>query len=184
MNIGEIIFDGIIILGGIGTFMSLSGIKKTMKAIEASSRKIYKTVKSGTKLNVSSGNVGLGKNTYEEFDFGGLEETREKFNKTNARYLSFVQAISIFPLMGLLGTVFGLMPGLAAVQQGDFSQLSSALSTALSSTMCGLIISILLKLYVTFGISVIVQEIEDNLDESDRKFNNAASFNMVTRGEE
>ncbi len=184
MSIVEIVFDGVIIAAGVLLFIRFSGIQRTMKAIEESSRKLYKTVKSGTKLNVSSGSVGLGKNTYEEFDFGRMEETRERFNKENAKYLSRVQLISIFPLLGLLGTVGSLMPGLSAVQNGDFSQLSAALSTALSSTVCGIIVSIVLKFYVSLVVSVTVQGIEDNLDECDRKFSNATSFNMVTRGEE
>lgn len=70
------------------------------------------------------------------------------------------QLIPLFPLVGLLGTVWGLMQ---SVQAGDISQMMASLDTALSSTFFGLIASIALKFFDSFPAKLI-RSVEIALD--------------------
>lgn len=46
------------------------------------------------------------------------------------------------PILGLMGTLIPLGPGLTAMSQGDLSQLSTAISIAFDTTVIGLLIGL------------------------------------------
>lgn len=65
----------------------------------------------------------------------------EKFNKIRLSYSMFEQFVPVFPLLGILGTVAGLIK-----QLGNVDQMREALSLSMSTTFWGLIAAIGLKL--------------------------------------
>ncbi len=80
----------------------------------------------------------------KEADVYTWEETLdylESFNKIQLRYSMFEQFIPVFPLLGILGTVSGLIQ-----QLGDVEQMQAALATSMSTTFWGLIAAISLKI--------------------------------------
>jgi len=74
---------------------------------------------------------------------------------TSMFYTLFVTFISIFPLLGMLGTVFGLL-GLD-LASGDMENIKNNFFIALTSTAWGIIFSIIFKIFHAF--------ISDNVEE-------------------
>lgn len=90
------------------------------------------------------------KNTleYPNLSRENMEITLEKNGQLQAqnllRNLRFLGAIgSIAPMLGLLGTVFGMIKAFNVVAQGDPDLVSKAIAEALITTAAGLIIGIL-----------------------------------------
>lgn len=95
------------------------------------------------------------------------------FNKSKAVYQIFVQLISVFPLLGILGTVAGLMQG---VTGGDINNMLDSLNLALTSTFWGLICAIGLKFLDAVYGSRIITDVEVMLDDFEKKMNIAELF--------
>jgi chemotaxis protein MotA len=72
---------------------------------------------------------------------------------SEAFYTVFANITSIFPLLGILGTVISLMPMVA-----DMADMSRNFFAALTSTFWGLVFAIIFKLLDGF----LVSRIEDN----------------------
>ncbi|MBX2843404.1 MAG: MotA/TolQ/ExbB proton channel family protein [Flammeovirgaceae bacterium] len=64
-----------------------------------------------------------------------------KYQSSTSWYYLFSNTISIFPLMGIAGTILGIIPALI-----DFSTVKPAFSLALTSTLLGVFFSIIFKL--------------------------------------
>ena len=181
MGITGYIICVLIVLAGLFVFSRLIGSNKQLKEIKVKSRGIYKQTKTDSKVDV--GDRSLGFDVHHALDIEAMNDLREKYNNITAKYYSYVQSISLFPLAGLLGTVMGLIPGLSAVNEGNLEVLSGSLSTALVSTLIGLIISIILKIYVAYGPSRTAYEIENNFAENDRRYDYALGFGKITKAE-
>ncbi|WP_020526536.1 MotA/TolQ/ExbB proton channel family protein [Flexithrix dorotheae] len=65
-----------------------------------------------------------------------------KYQQSTTWYYLFSNTISIFPLMGIAGTILGIIPALT-----DFSTVKPAFSLALTSTLLGVFFSIVFKLF-------------------------------------
>ena len=70
-----------------------------------------------------------------------LEEIRDDFEKELSWYIAIEQMIPIFPLLGIFGTVYGLVNSVLT----DVDSLVMGLNIALRTTLYGLIASIGLK---------------------------------------
>ena len=80
------------------------------------------------------------------------------YHAVSKGYTLFVSFISIFPLLGMLGTVFGLLGlDLAA---GDMTNIKNNFFIALTSTAWGIIFSILYKIILAFSADFIEEQIE------------------------
>ncbi len=79
---------------------------------------------------------------------------------TNLTYNLFMTMITIFPLLGMLGTVFGLL-GLD-LASGDMDNIKNNFFIALTSTAWGIIFSVFFKLCH----AVIVTGVEEAIDSS------------------
>ena len=172
------VINGIIVLLGIMVLAQMSSAHKKIKDNADEARRVYETVRGKPVVNIASGIMGM--STETAFEPERMDLVREKYNINSTKYFAWVQLISLFPLLGLLGTVTGLIPGLSAVSSGDFQTLYSALSTALWSTLIGLVCSILLKILAS-GYSKTINDIEDYFEECDRKYNMALNLNRVTK---
>lgn len=97
-----------------------------------------------------------------------IDEVRElenKFNKTSSFHGAFARAIPIFPMLGILGTVAGLI---LQVRAEDIQTMLASLDTALATTFYGLSAAIILKFIDIFPVTLI-NMVEIMLDNFDRK---------------
>lgn len=95
------------------------------------------------------------------------------FNKACAWHSVLVQFIPVFPLLGILGTVAGLM---LELQSSDIAGMMSSLGVAMGTTFWGLIFSIVLKSIEAVFPSRIIYDVEVMLDDFDKKINIAEMF--------
>lgn len=131
-------------------------------------RKAYET-----KLNYDKGARIEKATTTEEkesFDLDQINNTKEEFFNLYSDYVSWSQMIPIFPLLGILGTVLGLVQGF---WQDDVemavTRLVDGLGTALFTTIAGLIVAIILKIVDARGPGRMVNRIEGELAVIDGK---------------
>ena len=96
------------------------------------------------------GNVGL--------------STRGRFSVAYANYVTCGQLTSLLPLLGILGTVAGLI---ASSGTTDMSQMISGLGTAMWTTLCGLVASIGLKALDAVLLGRLVNLIDAKFNEAD-----------------
>ena len=167
LSLFELAFDVIIVILAVNIWIHLVKVGKEMQDISKKVDKAYKDTTGKFKKN-SKGN--LERTSIEEIEREDYEPLRSDFNKQLIEYSAFVNLISILPLMGLLGTITGLIPGLIYVKSGDFDHLYASLSTALTSTFVGLVGSIILKWYVSMKIGKIVNKIDIIFAEIDRLY--------------
>lgn len=92
-------------------------------------------------------------------------EQIEEFNKIQTNYSMVEQLIPIFPLLGLLGTVSGLI-----MQLGDMEQMKEAMSISMFSTFLGIIFAILFKLADAIWVSRKMDKMEQEFDQFERKY--------------
>ena len=92
---------------------------------------------------VDANDVSVSDYREKKYDRGRLNDNRDKYYKSYAEYVALSQMISLFPLMGIFGTVFGL----TFASMTDMNQLTTGLGTALWTTIFGMVFSISLKFY-------------------------------------
>ena len=125
------------------------------RKVRSNTNKIYDHFKPSDKLSKLPKEAieNLKKNTRTEkiLSANELMILREKMNKTYALYSNFT---TIFPLLGMLGTVWALIPMVNTIGTTDTSNFFSALT----STLWGIIVAILFKVLD----STVSYKIEDN----------------------
>ena len=82
---------------------------------------------------------------------------RKRLTSLDQRYTVFVTLISIFPLLGMLGTVLSL---LGMDLTGDLEQVKSRFFTALGTTAVGIVCAVVFKVVNSFNQSYIEGQIE------------------------
>ena len=167
LGVWEIVFDAIIVVIAIIIRFNLGKAGKKMQDVSEQVDNAYKDTTGKFKKN-SKGD--LERTSVEVIERDDHEPLRKKFNAQFVEYNAHANMISVLPLLGLLGTVMGLIPGLMWVKSGDFDHLYSSLSTALTSTWVGLVTSIWLKSYVSLKIGKIVNKVEIGFAEIDRLY--------------
>ena len=95
-----------------------------------------------------------------------IRQYERDFNKDCAMHNVFSQLIPVFPLMGILGTVAGLM---LETNAADIEGMMASVDTALSSTFFGLVFAILLKIIDAVFPSTIIEDVEVMLDDYSKK---------------
>ena len=95
-----------------------------------------------------------------------IRKYERDFNKDCALHNVFSQLIPIFPLMGILGTVAGLM---LEVNSQDINGMMESVYAALSSTFFGLIFAILLKFVDAIFPSRIIEDVDVMLEDYSKK---------------
>lgn len=87
--------------------------------------------------------------------FGGIRKLQpmgaEQLNQVARSRIARVDIVArISPILGLMGTLIPLGPGIAAMGNGDFATLASAITTAFDTTVLGLFVGILAMLIGRF----------------------------------
>lgn len=167
-------YDIVMIIWAIVIFCALLRVSKNLSKRKEDTNKAYSKAKHETRID-STGQIF--ENTSRSFNKEQHEPARAEFVKDAVQYNIWANLISTLPILGLLGTVIGLIPGLIAVKCGNLEVLYSALSTALSSTAIGLLTSLILKIYVSAGPDAKVNTIERYFEEIDRRYVQAEAIN-------
>lgn len=105
-----------------------------------------------------------------------IRDYERAFNEVVSGYNACTQFIPLFPLLGILGTVSGLVMQLKAQ---DMEAMFSSLDVALTSTFWGLIVTIFLKICATISAKLI-EDTEIILDDYDKKFDNSVKLGNIT----
>lgn len=168
--IGKVITPFIICLGvAILVYLvylsrQLSGLKeKVTDQLQGNRGAVYRNAKT---LDLKQRDTAIAKreDTYS---------LRKNFDGICAKYLTIAQIIPIFPLLGILGTVAGLI---AQVQAQDAAQIYASLDTALVTTFAGLVAVIILKLVESLLVQKKINEIETVFNDYDIKYQDAVSI--------
>ncbi len=132
----------LITLGGFA--YTIINVGKIQKKIETDKKK------SGGRKEYTSGGI---KKEADVYTWEDNLDNLELFNKVQLRYSIFEQFIPIFPLLGILGTVAGLIQ-----QLGNVEQMRDALAVSMSTTFWGLIAAIVLKIVDAIWVSKVVNQ--------------------------
>ena len=156
-------FNSIIIIAGIAIGVQLAAKKKVLAAGLARIRKTFEL----KHRKYTTNDQGL---PTISSDSGSIDEDdvilqRRSFEEQCAEVDSLVQLIPVFPSLGILGTVVGLMLQMNAE---GIDKMTDAIATALSSTLFALIMTIFLKVYIALKVSKIINETEIEFANNDR----------------
>ncbi|MBP3577044.1 MAG: MotA/TolQ/ExbB proton channel family protein [Lachnospiraceae bacterium] len=102
-----------------------------------------------------------------------IRKYETEFNEKCSWHGVLIQCIPVFPLLGILGTVAGLM---LELQAGDINAMMQSLDVALETTFWGLIFAIILKVIEAVFPARIISDVEVLLDDFDKKLNIAEMF--------
>ena len=130
------------------------------------------------------------KNRSTEFTPGGIKKTpdaytweetleyKEEFNKIQIIYSTFGQLVPIFPLLGILGTVAGLIQ-----QLDDIEKMKEALTLSMSTTFWGLVAAIVLKLADAILVSKTVNKMEQYFEVFEQNYQMAKDKHILDTAE-
>lgn len=158
--------SGLIIIAGAVVFGMLISARNRFKKQEDEYKKEVK--KSAGENNVEQSEDGDATIVPQS---GGikikfLEDYEDTYNDNCIFHNMCGQFISLFPMFGLLGTVFGLMKmNLNAID---------GLSTALMTTLTGLSLALLLKIMDTLLVSPVSERIHNIIYKHSKEFDNQA----------
>ena len=164
MDFLNIICCTVIIVFGLVVFGLLISSMGTFRSILAEFGNIEVVSNRYEEKLGAQGDVKIVTPTEVEYDRKKLEENRVSFHRFYAGYVVYSQWVSLFPLLGILGTVLGL------VLHSDFYDvegLVSGLSGALWTTLWGLICSIVLKFFDAIGPGRMINEIDARFNAVD-----------------
>ena len=98
---------------------------------------------------------------------------RKNFDELCAKYLVWAQMIPIFPLLGILGTVTGLIH---QVNTQEATQIYASLDEALLTTLWGLVAAIVLKIVEAWFVQREINNIETVFNDYDIKYQDAVDI--------
>lgn len=159
-----------LIIGAFGffDFALLLGCRNKFKDILEEFRNIEIVKNQYTETMGSKGDVKISTPSVVEYDRKNLEENRIEFNKQYAKYVVYSQWISLFPLLGIFGTVLGLVLNR---DPSNVEQLVSGLSVALWTTLVGLVCSIMLRFIDAIWPGKLVNDIDAKFNTVDGAIN-------------
>lgn len=101
-----------------------------------------------------------------------IRDYEKKFNEACTYHDIISQLIPIFPLLGILGTVAGLMiiaPAGGNAEADALKGLYNGMGTALGTTLYGLIVSIILKFIDAVFSSRIINDVDVMIEDFNNK---------------
>ncbi len=145
------------VIGFINVIVKTSGINKQIESDKKKGGKRRKLTRNGYQIQPDS------------YSWENTLDCLEEFNKIKASYGIFVQFITIFPLLGILGTVSGLMSSLAD-NASNIENIASGLGDALLTTFLGLIAAIVLKVFDAVFVSKKINDLELYFDMYEQNY--------------
>lgn len=103
-----------------------------------------------------------------------LYPLRKTYDEIYSQYNTWAQMIPIFPLLGILGTVAGLI---LQVSSQNADAIYASLHLALSSTLYGIIAAIILKIVEAAVVQKRVNEIDSMLSDYEIKYQDQRDIN-------
>ena len=162
-DVSSIIFNVLIIAAGIIIILQLAARKKELEAGLVQIRKTFE-VKHKKYTTDSEGLPTISSDSGYINEEDVLAQKR-RFEEQCAGVDTLVQLIPVFPSLGILGTVVGLMMQISAE---GIDGMTGAIATALSSTLFALIMTIILKAYTALKVSRTINETEIEFADHDR----------------
>ena len=159
----SIVFNILIISAGVVIMLQLAARKKELEAGLVQLRKTFEL--KHRKYTTDEDGLPTISSDSGYIDEEDILAKKRKFEERCAAVDTLVQLIPIFPSMGILGTVVGLMMQISAE---GIEGMTGALATALSSTLFALIMTIILKAYVALRVSRTINETEIEFVDNDR----------------
>lgn len=157
--IGTFIYGFIAVLAIITIFGFVSTVSKINKL---KSKMEEDRKKSGGRKEYTEGGIKKEADVYTwEDNLGYLES----FNKIQLKCSMFEQFVPVFPLLGILGTVAGLIQHLANIQQ-----MQDALSVSMWTTFWGLIAAIVFKIVDAILVRQKVDEMALHFDSFEQDY--------------
>ena len=157
--------EGIIVFGMIiAVLLFVNGLSLSNKK-----NRIAEALEQKNKKYTYSSNLKNIEETEDEKTFitpDTIRRYENEFNKTCSLHSVLIQIIPIFPLLGILGTVAGLM---LELQSNDIAGMMDSLDVALETTLLGLIFAIGLKIIEAIFPSRIIFNVEVMLNNYDKK---------------
>ena len=89
------------------------------------------------------------------YDWESIKQSWDKYNEIHGIYSIYEQFIPVFPLLGILGTVSGLI-----MQLDDVSRMREALSVSMYTTFLGLVFAIFLRLLDAWTAGKLINKME------------------------
>lgn len=150
----SILINAGIIVAMIVVVSRISGVKKKLDENENAVLKLYdrKRVRRDMDKDIS-----MTVTTDTKIDPDKMNDLRQEYDRICVEYSIVSQLIPIFPSLGILGTVAGLMFQVAAE---GIDQMTSSIGMALSSTFLALLFTIILKYMMAVSVSKKVNEID------------------------
>lgn len=150
-----------------GFVITMQNNKKLSEDIEASNRK-----KRGTPRHVKG---GIQWNPEEE-NLGEAMDYMRRLDAIELSYSMYAQFVPIFPLLGLLGTVSGLI-----MQIDNLDMIKEALGVSLGTTFLGLIVAICLRAVDAIWVSKKLSATRLQFDQFEKRFQIVALDTQMTK---
>ncbi|MCR5769927.1 MAG: MotA/TolQ/ExbB proton channel family protein [Butyrivibrio sp.] len=116
------------------------------------------------RMNPTTGQMSRYDSRKVWYDIGKLNENKDDYNEVYAYYITASQFVSVFPLIGILGTVMGIVFGGTF---DDIETLYQGLNTALWTTLLGLCFAIVLKIIDLLWPGKLVSLIDSEFDDAE-----------------
>ena len=107
-----------------------------------------------------------------------IRQYEKDFNKDCALHNVYSQLIPVFPLLGIFGTVAGLM---LEANAADLEGMMTSLDVALSSTFIALIFAIFLKIVDAVFPSRVIEDVEVMLEDYSKKLDLADMIKKIRK---
>ena len=107
-----------------------------------------------------------------------IRQYEKDFNKSCAVHNVCSRLIPVFPLLGILGTVAGLM---LEANAADLEGMMASLDVALSSTFIALIFAIFLKIVDAVFPSRVIEDVEVMLEDYSKKLDLADMIKKIKK---
>ncbi|MBQ6462806.1 MAG: MotA/TolQ/ExbB proton channel family protein [Pseudobutyrivibrio sp.] len=158
----SIIVNVIIIALAIGVFLKLYRTLNKLKDNDSRSSVLFDGRSTSVQMNKDASMKIV---THSNVESDDINKLKKEYDEICIEYNTCQQLIPIFPSLGILGTVLGLMVQLSA--QG-VAEMTNAIALALSTTLVALIATILLKIYVANCVSKVLYKCEVRYRDYDR----------------
>ncbi len=109
---------------------------------------------------------------------GFMEDYQEKYEKIESDYKATSQLISILPMLGILGTVSGLIKQITSV---GVEEITNSIGLALITTFLGLLFAIILKWYDS-KVSVTSDRVQTIITKFEKQLSNMYARKQLEEG--